>query len=63
MNSLEGYDQLQLDSLIAKERQKEFCFENQRWYDLKRTGKAIEVMNAQGARLKAKYPFLTCELL
>jgi tetratricopeptide (TPR) repeat protein len=58
MNSLEGYDQSKLDSLIAKERQKEFCFENQRWYDLKRTGKAIEVMNAQGARLKAKYPFL-----
>lgn len=58
MNPLTGYDKLKLDSLIAKERQKEFCFENQRWYDLKRTGKAIEVMNAQGARLKAAYPFL-----
>lgn len=58
MNPLAGYDKSKLDSLIAKERQKEFCFENQRWYDLKRTGKAIEVMNAQGVRLRAKYPFL-----
>lgn len=58
MNSLGGYDQSRLDSLIEKERQKEFCFENQRWYDLKRTGKAVTVMSAQGARLKATYPFL-----
>jgi starch-binding outer membrane protein, SusD/RagB family len=31
---------------IAKERRLELVFEGQRWYDLKRTGKAIEVMNA-----------------
>lgn len=30
---------------IAKERRLELAFENQRWFDLKRTGKAIEVMN------------------
>jgi tetratricopeptide (TPR) repeat protein len=55
---LTDYNNVSLDSLIAKERQKEFCFENQRWYDLKRTGKAIQVMMAHGIRMKAKYPFL-----
>lgn len=30
---------------IAKERRLELAFEGHRWYDLKRTGKAIEVMN------------------
>lgn len=47
-----------LTNLIAKERQVEFCFENQRWYDLKRTGKAVEVMTAHGIREKAKKMFL-----
>ena len=31
---------------IAEERKYEFVSENQRWFDLLRTGKAIEVMNA-----------------
>ncbi|GAA4316212.1 RagB/SusD family nutrient uptake outer membrane protein [Compostibacter hankyongensis] len=56
--TLDGYSQAKLDSLIARERQKEFCFENQRWYDLKRTGKALEVMKAHGERLKQDEPFL-----
>ncbi len=30
--------------VILKERRKEFCFENQRWFDLLRTDKALEVM-------------------
>ena len=51
-------DAASLRSLIAKERQTEFCFENQRWYDLKRTGKAIEVMTAHGKREKATKVFL-----
>lgn len=55
---LAGYDKTALETLIAKERQVEFCFENQRWYDLKRTGKAIEVMTAHGIREKEKKPFL-----
>lgn len=53
-----GLDKEALKTLIAKERQVEFCFENQRWYDLKRTGKAIEVMTAHGKREKAKKTFL-----
>lgn len=51
-------DAASLRALIAKERQTEFCFENQRWYDLKRTGKAIEVMTAHGKREKSSKVFL-----
>lgn len=32
--------------VIAKERRLELAFEGHRWYDLKRTGRAIEVMNS-----------------
>jgi hypothetical protein len=46
-----GQDQLR--TLIEKERQVELAFENKRWLDLVRTGKAVEVMNAHGAKVKA----------
>lgn len=55
---LAGMNKAALETLIAKERQVEFCFENQRWYNLKRTGKAVEVMRARGVREKAKKTFL-----
>jgi len=55
---LVGYDKIKLEALIAKERQVEFCFENQRWYDLKRTDKAVEVMTAHGQRETAQKEFL-----
>jgi hypothetical protein len=51
---LAGYSKESLAALIAKERQVEFCFENQRWYDLKRTGQALAVLTAHGVREKAK---------
>lgn len=38
--------------LIAKDRQLELAFENKRWFDLLRTGKAIEVLSAHGIYLK-----------
>lgn len=57
-NVLTGLNKAALQTLIAKERQVEFCFENQRWYDLKRTGKAVEVMTAHGQREKAAKSFL-----
>lgn len=38
-------DQEKFREAIAKERRLELAFENQRWFDLVRTGKAIEVMN------------------
>lgn len=37
-----------LREAIARERRLELAFEGHRWFDLKRTGKAIEVMNALG---------------
>ncbi|WP_106832262.1 RagB/SusD family nutrient uptake outer membrane protein [Parabacteroides pacaensis] len=44
--------------VIANERRHELAFENHRWFDLIRTGKAIEVMSAHGKRMKALYPYL-----
>jgi tetratricopeptide (TPR) repeat protein len=46
-------NQAALRDIIMHERQIEFAFENKRWLDLVRTGKAIEIMSAQGARIKA----------
>ena len=45
--------QAELRDLIQHERQIELSFENKRWLDLVRTGKAIQVMNAQGAKIHA----------
>lgn len=39
-------DQKSFRQAIANERRWELAFENHRWFDLVRTGKAIEVMNA-----------------
>ncbi|MGY3055296.1 hypothetical protein ACVWYG_003511 [Pedobacter sp. UYEF25] len=43
---------------VADETRHELAFENHRWTDLIRTGKAIEVSNAKGVRLKALYGWL-----
>jgi hypothetical protein len=48
----------QLANAIQKERRVELAFENHRWHDLVRTGKAIEVINAHGVEMKAKYGYL-----
>ncbi|WP_183561941.1 RagB/SusD family nutrient uptake outer membrane protein [Mucilaginibacter sp. SP1R1] len=40
---------------IFQERRVEFAFENHRWYDLLRTGKAVDVMNAHGIRQMAQF--------
>lgn len=45
-------DQALLRDIIAHERRVEFAFENKRWLDLVRTGKAIEIMNRNGEYLK-----------
>jgi len=44
--------QAELRELIQQERRIELAFENKRWLDLVRTGKALEVMNAQGERIR-----------
>lgn len=46
-------NQTALRDIIANERRVELAFENKRWTDLVRTGKAIEVMSAYGTRIKA----------
>jgi|SRR5690606_14836799 len=46
-------DQTALRDAILQERRVELAFENKRWIDLVRAGKAIEVMNAYGSKLKA----------
>ncbi|MES1160145.1 MAG: RagB/SusD family nutrient uptake outer membrane protein [Bacteroidota bacterium] len=51
-------DQSAVRDTIAHERRVELAFENKRWFDLVRTGKAIDVMTAYGIRQKATYGFL-----
>lgn len=54
-------DQSLLRDIIAHERRVELAFENRRWSDLIRTGKAMEVMTAYGVEQKQKYSYLTAE--
>lgn len=42
-----------LQDVIMNERRVELAFENKRWTDLVRTGKAVEVITAYGQRVKA----------
>ena len=51
-------DQAGLRAAIAKERRLELAFENKRWQDLIRTGQAIAVLNAYGAKQKQLFPYL-----
>jgi hypothetical protein len=51
-SDISGLSQTELDLLIEKERMLEFCFENQRWYDLIRRGRALEVMRAHGKNME-----------
>lgn len=54
-------NQAALRDIILKERRVELAFENHRWLDLVRTGKAIEVMTAYGAKMKLQYSYLGSE--
>ena len=45
--------QADLRTAIQQERRVELAFENKRWFDLVRTGRAKEVITAYGARVKA----------
>lgn len=51
-------DQAMLRDTIAHERRVELAFENHRWFDLLRTGQAINVMTAYGMRQKQAFGFL-----
>jgi tetratricopeptide (TPR) repeat protein len=52
------YEQIELRQLIENERQVEFCFENHRWYDLKRTGQTLDVLREHGIREKQRKSFI-----
>jgi len=58
-NNTTTTDQATLRDIIAHERRVELAFENHRWHDLVRTGKAIDVMNAYGVKLKQQYSYLS----
>jgi starch-binding outer membrane protein, SusD/RagB family len=45
-----------LREAIYQERRVELAFENKRWFDLVRTGRAVEVITAYGQRIKANPP-------
>ncbi|MFA6245393.1 MAG: RagB/SusD family nutrient uptake outer membrane protein [Mucilaginibacter sp.] len=47
--------QAEFRDAIFQERRVEFAFENHRWYDLLRTGKAVDIMNAHGGRQIAEF--------
>lgn len=50
--ALNTTDQAQLRTLIMNERRVEFALEGKRWFDLVRTGKAVEVITAYGNNVK-----------
>ncbi|GAB3908698.1 RagB/SusD family nutrient uptake outer membrane protein [Larkinella knui] len=55
--AVSGLDKVALRDAIMKERRVELAFENQRWFDLRRTKTPAELtafMNAYGAKEKAK---------
>lgn len=43
---------------VADEMRHELAFENHRWTDLIRTGKAVEVMTQHGVEIKTLYPWI-----
>jgi hypothetical protein len=50
---LDDYQGGNLLEAIYQERRVELAFENKRWFDLVRTGRAVEVITAYGNRIKA----------
>lgn len=55
LNPVTETNQQMLREIIERETRVELAFENKRWFDLLRTDRAIEVMNANGEYLKEFY--------
>lgn len=51
-------DKEKLRDVIAHERRMELAFENHRWHDLVRTGKAVDVMTSFGIALKQQLSYI-----
>jgi len=58
LTALTSIPETELRNVILHERRVELAFENHRWFDLVRTGNAINVMNAYGVKLKAANSYL-----
>jgi hypothetical protein len=48
-----GLSQAQFREAVVKEQRVELAFEDKRWFQLLRTGRAVDIMRAHGAELKA----------
>ncbi|WP_179021778.1 RagB/SusD family nutrient uptake outer membrane protein [Winogradskyella forsetii] len=55
-SALSAEETSDLEQTIADERRRELAFENHRWFDLLRTGRAVEVMTAHGIQQKIQKP-------
>lgn len=51
-------DQAQVRNIIWHERRVELAFEDHRWEDLLRSGKALDVINAFGVKIRAELSYL-----
>lgn len=56
--SVSATDQASLRDIIWHERRVELAFENHRWEDLLRSGKALDVINAFGVKIRAELTYL-----
>ena len=54
-----GLSQEAFRDAVYHEERVELAFENQRWYDLLRTGRAVTVMNRHGVAIKQRIPRLS----
>jgi hypothetical protein len=54
-------DQAQLRNIIFHERRVELAFENHRWTDLLRSGKALEIINAFGIKIRQQLSYLSSD--
>ena len=54
-------DPAQLREKIFHERRVELAFENHRWTDLLRSGKALTVINAFGVKIREQLPYLSSD--
>lgn len=52
LSSIELHDQESFRTALEHERRVELAFENHRWFDLVRTGRALEVLRAKGLRIQ-----------
>lgn len=58
LSNISGVSQDDLRKIILHERRVELAFENHRWHDLVRSGRAVEIMNKYGSELKKEHTYL-----